>query len=81
MKITVRYFALTAEITGIDCENLDMQVGATAGDAVAAVQRRHPRLASADFRPLLAVNRRHVDPSAVLAAGDEVAIFPPVSGG
>ena len=81
MNITMKYFALIAEYACTDTEELEMDEGATAADAMEAAGRKHPRLARAGFQPLVAVNRRHAQPSAVLSAGDEVAIFPPVSGG
>ena len=81
MNITVKYFALIAEIAGTGAEELELEPGATAADAVEIVARKHPRLAKAGFRPLVAVNRRHAQLSDELSAGDEVAIFPPVSGG
>jgi len=81
MKVTVLYFARVAEITGCQGQELDLNEGATAGEALAAVARRHPALARPGFSPLLAVNREHADAGRILAGGDEIAIFPPVSGG
>ena len=81
MKITVKYFALAAEIAGVEAESLKLAAGATAGDALEAARRLHPRLTTAGFSPLMAVNRHHADRTTGLADGDEVAIFPPVSGG
>lgn len=81
MNIVVKYFALMAEIAGTGAETLELESGSTAADVVELVARKHPRLAKAGFRPLVAVNRRHAQLSHELAAGDEVAIFPPVSGG
>ncbi len=81
MKVKVRYFALVAEITGCSQETLELPAGATAGGALAAAAARHGRLAAPGFTPLLAVNRRHAPQEQPLSEGDEVAIFPPVSGG
>jgi len=81
VKITIRYFALAAEIAGRDREVVDLPAGATAGEALLSVRERHRGLGTAGFSPLLAVNRRHALPDWTLAEGDEVAIFPPVSGG
>lgn len=81
MKVTILYFAHVAEITGCPREELALPEGATAGDALAAAADRHPGLAAPGFAPLLAVNRRHAGHAETLSGGDEVAIFPPVSGG
>ncbi|MCZ6746230.1 MAG: molybdopterin converting factor subunit 1 [Acidobacteria bacterium] len=81
MKVTVLYFARVAELTGCQDQQLELTPGATAGEALAEVARRYPALDKPGFSPLLAVNREHAEASRVLADGDEVAIFPPVSGG
>ena len=81
MKIRVLYFARVAEIAACPGEDIQMADGANAGDVLAEVARRYPAMARPDFKPLLAVNRQHADPGLTLADGDEVAVFPPVSGG
>jgi molybdopterin converting factor subunit 1 len=81
MRVRVLYFARVAEIAGCAGEEIQVDDGACAGDVLAEVARRHPEMARPDFKPLLAVNRRHADPGLTLADGDEVAVFPPVSGG
>jgi molybdopterin converting factor small subunit len=56
---------------------------ARAGSSVGAVWRafvkEHPQVASVRVR--FAVEESYVEPSHRLADGDEVAVFPPVSGG
>ena len=81
MKVTVLFFARVAEITGCQDQQLELTPGATAGEALAEVARRHPALARPGFSPLLAINREHASADVALAEGDELAIFPPVSGG
>ena len=81
MKVTLRYFALAAELAGRSEETLDLAAGATAGDALSRARELHPALAHPGFTPLLAVNRRHAEPSWTLSGDDEIALFPPVSGG
>ena len=81
MKIALRYFALVAEVAGRDGESLELAAEATVADALKSLSRQYPRLAAAGFRPMVAVNRRHAGHDVALAEGDELAIFPPVSGG
>ena len=72
----VRLFAGLREQAGAGTVDLDLREGATV-DAVWAA------LALGDEPPglLYALNRAYVERSAPLAAGDEVAVIPPVSGG
>ncbi|HTI62872.1 MAG TPA: MoaD/ThiS family protein [Gemmatimonadaceae bacterium] len=79
MQVTVLLFASYADTLGTSSIPLELSSGATAGDALDQV-----RSLAADAlpsKPLLAVNERYARPEHVLAAGDEVAIIPPVAGG
>jgi molybdopterin synthase catalytic subunit len=81
VKIRVRLFASFAQAAGFREREIELPDDATAGDALAELRRGPLRILPERARPLLAVNRTHVEPSHSLADGDEVAIFPPVSGG
>ena len=85
MKVRVLYFAALREQLGTPGEELEVP----AGVATVAALRSHLRgrggawqLALADGRLVrAAVNQDMAQPSAALKAGDEVAFFPPVTGG
>lgn len=81
MKIRVRYFASIREWTGLREEEFDLTEGLTANDLRLEVQKRHGRLEMQEGSILVAVNGSFVESSRVLKQGDEVALFPPVSGG
>jgi len=76
MRIDVRLFAGLRELAGARAVEIDLPEGATAGDV-------WPALALGDEPPglLIAVNRSYAPRESALAAGDEVALIPPVSGG
>ena len=76
MKVTVRLFAALRERAGRDALELELPEGATAADALAAVEHL-----AAGSSLVLAVNREYATPETRLAAGDELAVVPPVSGG
>ena len=76
MLVTVRLFAALRERAGRDALELDLPEGATAADALAAVQDL-----AAGSSLVLAVNREYATPETPLSAGDELAVVPPVSGG
>ncbi len=83
--ITVLYFAWLRERTGTAEETLVLpEGGTTVADVVGLLAARSPGHAAAfQNRRMIrcAVNQEFADPSAVLHPGDELAFFPPVTGG
>jgi sulfur-carrier protein len=85
VRIKVRYFASVKEQLGRDFEELELpdSVGTVAG-VRAHLSARGGVWAEtlADSRRITAaVNQDMVKPTAAVACGDEVAFFPPVTGG
>jgi molybdopterin synthase catalytic subunit len=82
MQVEVRLFAMLRERAGVDTVTLDLADGATVADALAAAGEQ-PGLEEVLRRmPVrVALNREYVEESAAVAAGDELALIPPVSGG
>jgi MoaD family protein len=81
VRITVKLFAAYREMAGTAELPLDLPEGATVGDALDTLGRLHPPIAAAGYRPVAARNLRHAGRGDLLREGDEVAVFPPVSGG
>jgi molybdopterin converting factor subunit 1 len=81
MRIRVLFFATLRERTGLREDELDLPEGARVADLRDAVAKRHPDAARALPTALAAVNREFAFPQEELHEGDEVALFPPVSGG
>jgi molybdopterin converting factor subunit 1 len=83
MKVTVLFFSVLREIAGTDRLEwpLDGAGLATVGELVAALEARYPGLEEWQGRLLLAVNGEYADRATPIAAGDEVALKPPVQGG
>jgi molybdopterin synthase sulfur carrier subunit len=81
--LTVRLFAALREAAGVERLSLELPAPPTVAGVAAALAGRCPALAGkvAQGRVLAAVNRRHSSFDAPVADGDEVAFFPPVSGG
>lgn len=80
MHLRVRFFSALHQIT--DRQELPYEFGGrTAGDLWDELSRRFPALAPFTQSRAIAVNLIHVGPDQILKDGDEVAFFPPVSGG
>ena len=84
VKIRIRYFAMLREAAGREAEELEWE-GAppTLNELKSFLTRHHPDLGTLlEERPLLwAVNKEYAKPERQIVEGDEVALFPPVSGG
>ena len=81
MRVRVHLFARFREAAGKEQVDLDLPDGGTVETAWSAVVDRHPQLAQ--YRPftLFAVGHDYVEPDHRLKPGDELSLFPPVSGG
>jgi len=76
MKVTVRLFAILRQRAGRDTLELDLPDGARVSDALAEVDDL-----AGGLKLVMAVNREYAAADHPLAAGDELALIPPVSGG
>jgi molybdopterin converting factor subunit 1 len=82
IKVRVLFFGAARESAGSDEVQLDLHAPATAQSAFAEVLAAYPALRERFGRSLLlAVNQEYMPGDAEVRAGDELAIFPPVSGG
>ena len=81
MNVRLLFFASLKDIVGARELRLDLPADATVSDLLSRLEVSYPRLK--DYRQvvLTAINEEYVGKTARIADGDEVAIFPPVSGG
>jgi len=82
MVVHVRLFAMLRECAGTDRLELELRSGDTVADAMRALSERGQLgelLARLPVR--MAVNRDYASAETTLAAEDELALIPPVSGG
>ena len=76
MEVTVRLFAMLRERAGASELTLELPDGARVRDALDSLGD-----VAAGLPLVMAVNREYAPDDQVLAAGDELALIPPVSGG
>lgn len=81
MQVKLLFFATLKDIVGARQLPFEVPAGTTVGDLLTQLETAYPRMK--DYRPVLltAINEEYVDHRASISEGDEVAIFPPVSGG
>jgi len=84
-RLRILYFAWLRERVGASEEEVEVPDGvATVADLTGWLSARGPRHAAAFAATRAircAVNQAFAGPQAPIAAGDEVAFFPPVTGG
>lgn len=81
MKLAIRLFARARDILGKEVVQIELPESACVADLRNALGEQYP-----DLRPLLpslhvAVGTEYADEGTRVEAGDDVACFPPVSGG
>ena len=81
MDVTVRLFASLREHAGSGTLKLELADGATVADAIAELRGGALAGLAPNAPFVTAVAREYVKPDHPLAAGDELALVPPVSGG
>ncbi len=81
MKITVRLFATLRQQAGWKAKEFEVAPGTTVADLVVQLESQEPNLLLQGRTLYAAVNLDYAKPDHPLADGDEVAFFPPVSGG
>ena len=76
MSITVRFFASLRDRVGLESIEIDVDNLDNVQDVWRALVEQEP-----DARVLAAINARHAALDAKIRDGDEIAFFPPVTGG
>jgi MoaE-MoaD fusion protein len=81
MKIKVLFFARLKEIIGREMVELDLNPMLNVADVWDALRNEYPQVKGFEKSLLFSVNQEFADLHTRVKEGDELAIFPPVSGG
>src|SRR2546423_2905685 len=81
ITLRVLFFGAARDAVGEDQIQLQLASGSTVGQALERLISNYPDLSRFGNSLLLAVNQEYADAKRQLRDGDELAIFPPVSGG
>jgi molybdopterin synthase catalytic subunit len=81
MKVDVQLFATLKDRAGAKSVAVDVPDDATVAHLLDRIAAAYPALAPALPSTIVAVNQEFAFPPTPLQAGDEIALFPPVSGG
>ena len=79
MKVEVRFFARCREIVGEKQRAVELEEGTTLKDLKELLLQEYPELKRLTL--LISLNHAYADPETTLKDNDEIAVFPPVSGG
>lgn len=81
MQVRIRLFATLKDRAGQPEIEIPLSLPATVSALLEAVTAVYPALAPALPTTLVAVNKAFASPTTLIQPGDEIALFPPVSGG
>ena len=79
--VKVLFFAALKDLIGSSELTLELSSQRTASEIFDELESRYPGLEGYRSSLLLAVNQEYASWDRVLGPGDEIAFFPPVSGG
>jgi len=81
MHVTIKLFAQFREAAGAGKMERELETEITVGQLLDLLQAEYPRLGQTGKSFITSVNQKFVPLDKQLQEGDEIAIFPPVSGG
>lgn len=79
--VRVLFFGAARDATGCAEETITFAGPVTSAEALRILCQRHPPLARFGRSLLVAINHEYAPAEKVVEDGDEIAVFPPVSGG
>lgn len=81
IRVKLLFFGAARDVAGHDEVDFILPQATTAAAALAEVKHAYPELSRFGRSLLFAVNQEYATPDRIVENGDELAVFPPVSGG
>lgn len=81
MKLDIRLFATLKEHIGASTVTLEIAETGTVSDLLAELLRLYPNLQPFKKNIIVSINQEFASLEKQILPGDEIALFPPVSGG
>lgn len=81
MKIKLKLFAAHKELIGKSELDLELPERSTISELMKILIKRYPALDKVIDQTFFAINRKHAKLTDKIHGNDEIAMFPPVSGG
>ena len=81
MKVVVKYFGSVRDDSGTESETLFLEEESTISQAIAMLKERHNGIRNRKGQILFALNQSYSSDESKMKEGDELALFPVVSGG
>jgi molybdopterin converting factor small subunit len=81
MKIIINTYSSAKTLCGFAEKQIDLKKKASVSDALVVILKECGNLKNLTNKLLFAVNEEYCDENKILHDGDQLSIFPPVSGG
>jgi len=81
MTFTIRLFATLKELARASQVSVEVEEPATVTHLLIALAEKIPAIESLLKSSLIAVNQEYAERDQIIRSADEIALFPPVSGG
>ncbi len=81
MIVKLLFFGATAETVGLRRTEIEFPSNTYACDALQSIKSAYPKLEASHDALLFSINQEYANGNELIADGDELAIFTPVSGG
>lgn len=81
LRVSILFFGAARDIVGAPQLEFQIAANSTVGTLKGEILAEYPELARFGRSLLIAVNCEYADENMTLKSGDEIAFFPPVSGG